>query len=482
MKLQNKIFLSFLLSFMVLQVTCKSFFRKDLQKFDNTIQGFEQFDLYTKRNFLGYVKDKNGFSPGMVYEGMVKKDKPEGIFKKKYDSRTKLGASARVQGMFSFGTKLDLIEEVEIELINPRVETLENPKILNSFANDENMKKMKYISSVMYADEVKVKLKTQKGVDFDAKAYLNQQLPGLQVGVENSIQKGEEEFTFWKDVYIGYQLRSYDGKFVPSESETKMKVVVLPFESNNKEKEEYQTFLQMATVSVLHELQVSVQERSSKQKELESKYMEDISIVNELSANTLLSGKLYFAGNKAKIYCDLKDKYGEVIQGSHIDYTINLEGKDVFVVEEEWKKLLLEKYNFLAPETKNVETKPSNFATSNEEAYISYIKGNEKYLEMSEKSLEESETLLKKAIELDPKFYKAHALLSEVYSSRYYLYHVYNESSYEKYKSLSKEAAQKSLALAANEYKPNRAMALYYDLIEENSKESKKYFEKVLKV
>jgi TolB-like protein len=466
---------------------CLTTKREELKKEGDTLLNFTQFDIYENPKnmdkLLGSVIEGGTYEK--VYKGNLFRSTYSGETTRVFTSANKHSASAKIQGLFSFGSDMNAISQVKLTLINPRVDSINNVEILPRYLNHEAVKKKKYISSLLYAEKVRLEVQTQKGVKFDAEGYVKQ-VPGLKLSTSNSASSTAGEIVFAEDVYIGYKLKNFSGEFVPPETASRLSLIVLPFEVDDANKQEFSTSFQEASSFALSALGIQVLERNSFQKELESQNLATVKIVEEMRANTVLSGKIRFSGNEIRVTGRLIREDNTILPESNIDQRIVLTGKSLFDIEDEWKTILSEKYKAFAKyEVESIVTpKDSRLSqnTQSEDAYKFFLMGKEKYLEMSEDSLNQSIDLFKSSLRADPGYVKSHAALSEVYSSLYYLYRVYDEQEYGRFKTLAKRSADKALSLDQQSFEANRAMGLYYDLSELEPRKAQKFFETAIKI
>ena len=128
----------------------------------------------------------------------------------------------------------------------------------------------------------------------------------------------------------------------------------------------------------------------------------------ELNAGTLIEGSVRKAGNKVRITAQLIDTSTE----GHLwaqNYDRQLE--DVFAIQSEIaEKVAGElRIRLVDSEKRTLEKKP----TENTEAYTCFLRGRELFREETEAPLREALGLFEKAIELDPRFAKAHVGVAE---------------------------------------------------------------------
>ena len=133
-------------------------------------------------------------------------------------------------------------------------------------------------------------------------------------------------------------------------------------------------------------------------------------IANELGINNILEGSVRKQGNKVRITAQLINaETDEHIWSENYDREL----KDIFEVQSDIAQQIAKKFQIKLSEVakKKLSTPP----TQNMEAYDLYLKAsNLRYLgDGTQNNLKQSNVLLKQAIQLDPSFSDAYALLSE---------------------------------------------------------------------
>jgi len=131
-------------------------------------------------------------------------------------------------------------------------------------------------------------------------------------------------------------------------------------------------------------------------------------IARELEVGTLVEGSVRKAGNRVRVTVQLINAGNEEhLWSSHYDKDLD----DIFAVQSEIaEKVAGElKTQLLDSEKRTLEKKP----TENTEAYTFFLRARELYREETETSLRQAITLFEKAIELDPKFARAHVGVAE---------------------------------------------------------------------
>jgi tetratricopeptide (TPR) repeat protein len=128
----------------------------------------------------------------------------------------------------------------------------------------------------------------------------------------------------------------------------------------------------------------------------------------ELNVGSLIEGSVRKAGNRVRITAQLIDTSTE----GHLwaeNYDRNLD--DIFAVQSEIaEKVAVElRTQLLDSEKRTLEKKP----TENTEAYNNFLRGRELFREGTEASVRQATRLFEKAIELDPRFARAHVGVAE---------------------------------------------------------------------
>jgi len=135
-------------------------------------------------------------------------------------------------------------------------------------------------------------------------------------------------------------------------------------------------------------------------------------IGRELEVGSVLEGSVRKAGSKVRITAQLIDATTE----GHLwaqNYDRQLE--DVFAIQSEIaEKVAGElRIRLVDSEKRTLEKKP----TENTEAYTCFLRGRELFREETEASLKQALGLFEKAIELDPRFARAHVGVAECHQS-----------------------------------------------------------------
>ena len=131
-------------------------------------------------------------------------------------------------------------------------------------------------------------------------------------------------------------------------------------------------------------------------------------IAKELSVGSAVEGSIRKAGNRVRVTVQLIDAVTEEhLWSSHYDKDLN----DIFAVQSEIaEKVAGElKTQLLESEKRTLEKKP----TDNTEAYNCFLRGRELFREETEASVRQAIVLFEKAIELDPRFARAHVGVAE---------------------------------------------------------------------
>jgi len=135
-------------------------------------------------------------------------------------------------------------------------------------------------------------------------------------------------------------------------------------------------------------------------------------IGRELEVGSVLEGSVRKAGSKVRITAQLIDATTECHLWAQ-NYDRQLE--DVFAIQSEIaEKVAGElRIRLVDSEKRTLEKKP----TENTEAYTCFLRGRELFREETEASLKQALGLFEKAIELDPRFARAHVGVAECHQS-----------------------------------------------------------------
>jgi TolB-like protein/tRNA A-37 threonylcarbamoyl transferase component Bud32/thioredoxin-like negative regulator of GroEL len=136
-------------------------------------------------------------------------------------------------------------------------------------------------------------------------------------------------------------------------------------------------------------------------------------VARELGVDYVLLGSVRRAGNRARINVQLvRAADGHALWAERFDRTLD----DLFEVQAEVSKRIVEALQVqLRPGEKEMLDRAP---TRSREAYGLYLKARELMPDRTRESLMAVEELLKRAIELDPRFALAHAALGECYARR----------------------------------------------------------------
>jgi TolB-like protein len=146
-------------------------------------------------------------------------------------------------------------------------------------------------------------------------------------------------------------------------------------------------------------------------------------IARELNVTTVLEGSVRRAGNRVRITAQLID----AVKDKHLwSEEFERELKDIFEIQSSVAKSIADKFEVqLSPA---LQTQINNEPTSNSNAYDYYLKAKaeafkERGLGIGSNTVgrDRAVVYLKKAIQLDPKFTKALALLANIYSNDYFV-------------------------------------------------------------
>jgi TolB-like protein/Tfp pilus assembly protein PilF len=131
-------------------------------------------------------------------------------------------------------------------------------------------------------------------------------------------------------------------------------------------------------------------------------------IAGELEVGTLVEGSVRKAGNRVRVTVQLISAETEAhVWSSHYDKNLD----DIFAVQSEIAEKVAGalETQLLDSEKRTVEKKP----TENTEAYNNFLRGRELFREGTEASVRQAIGLFEKAIELDPRFARAHVGVAE---------------------------------------------------------------------
>ena len=177
-------------------------------------------------------------------------------------------------------------------------------------------------------------------------------------------------------------------------------------------------------------------------------------IAEELGVATILEGSVRRGGNRVRITAQLIDASTD----KHIwADTYDRDLDDIFAIQTDVAiKIAAALEASLTPEEeKRINEKP----TENMEAYDYYLRGND----YSRRSYDESNfnigiKMYQKAIELDPNFALAYAMLSRAHGGYYWFYYDRSEERLKK----SKEAADRALQINPQLPEAHIALGMYY--------------------
>jgi TolB-like protein/Flp pilus assembly protein TadD len=133
-------------------------------------------------------------------------------------------------------------------------------------------------------------------------------------------------------------------------------------------------------------------------------------IARSLNVTTVLEGSVRKAGNQVRITAQLID----AASGHHLwSQTYDRELNDIFAIQEEISRSITDALKI------ELGTQASDalaaHATANIEAYNLFLQARHFWNKRSPEGINRSKQLLERAIELDPKFARAHAALADVY-------------------------------------------------------------------
>ena len=190
----------------------------------------------------------------------------------------------------------------------------------------------------------------------------------------------------------------------------KMRIAVLPFAnlSSNPEEGYFADGITEELITSLSGIkQLTVIARTSVMKYKGSQKGAS-EVGKELNAGTLIEGSVRKAGNKVRITAQLIDATTE---GHLWAQNFDRQLEDVFAIQTEIAEKVADelRIRLVDAEKRTLEKKP----TENTEAYTHYLRGRELFREETESSVKQAINLFQKAVELDPKFARAHVGLAE---------------------------------------------------------------------
>jgi serine/threonine protein kinase/Flp pilus assembly protein TadD len=146
---------------------------------------------------------------------------------------------------------------------------------------------------------------------------------------------------------------------------------------------------------------------------------EDVRRIGEqLGVRTVLQGSVRKSGNRLRITAQL----GNVADGYQLwSETYNRQLEDVFAIQEEIAQNIARALQVILTEKdKRALERPP---TADVRAYDYYLRGRQLFHQLRRKSLELAVQMFRRAIELDPKYARAHAGLADCYSLLYTNWH-----------------------------------------------------------
>ncbi|MDH3649000.1 MAG: hypothetical protein OEQ53_04915 [Saprospiraceae bacterium] len=181
---------------------------------------------------------------------------------------------------------------------------------------------------------------------------------------------------------------------------------------------------------------------------------EDIrSIGEKLDVQMVLEGSVRKAGTQVRITAQLIN----VSDGFHLwSETYNRELEDIFAIQDEIAAEIVEKLKLQIQESPQIEVPSQNL-----EAYDLLLKGIF-FLDKDYEGARQAMHYFQKAVEVDPDYAKAHALIAETYNN----YAVYGMMPGSEAYSLARTAAQKAIGLDESEPRAHKVLAyihLFYD-------------------
>lgn len=451
-----------------------------------TIQGFTQFPIYTGRNLLGYIPaegNENTFDK-KIWRGKVKSDKIQQSLTINYTKEDLKSLNASFLEIFSVEAGTESLQSVQLVLENPVQYTLEEISIEPEYKGNKELFGKSYIGSVLKVDKIKLEFTDNKGVSFHSEADLK--VHNIKIGPRLKSSSAENAVFFAENAYVGYKLLSppqNPESFIPEEDK-RLKVVVIPFEldgTGEKEAKLRHALAEATAISLNRIPNVYVLDRNTYQKVLEEQELSKsenydpktaVKIGKLMTANTIFMGNFHKEGLKARISGKLINvETGALLPAGTFKHDTNLKGKTTPMIADEWENIVLKG---MGVQTEKPRDELSVLGTNEGDAYDFYQRGRELFLKLDEDSLEDTIPLLKKALELDPEYSDAYALLAETYQ-RLYDFKVFggDRISAEKMKIFGLEAAQRALELAPNSASAHRVNSFYYFYLEPDYEKSK---------
>ena len=487
-----------LLGFLFSLISCKSMGEKTVEgngQIDKLeIRGFQQFPIYTGRDFLGYIQaegQEKTFDK-KLWRGKTKKDPIQQSITISYTKEDLKEIKGGFSEILSAEAGYETIQSMDLILENPVQYILEDIALDSIYQTKKELFTRPYIGAVLKVDKIKIEFKNKDG--FTVKTEADFKVNNIKLG--NNFKHGSTENSvfFAENAYVGYKL--FDPPANPEtlivEEDKRIKVVVLPFEVEGaKTKDEkLRSALAEATARSLNMVDnIFVLDRNSYQKILEEQQLAKsenydqknaVQIGKLMTANTILLGKFSREGLDARITCTMIEvETNALLANGTIKLDVSLKGKNTPMIADEWEAKILESFGVKL--AKREANSLSILGTNVGDAYDFYRRGRENFILLDEESLEAAIPLLKKAIELDPNYSDAYATLAETYQRLYdYRNFTGDRIGAEKMKIFGLEAASKAIELSPESSTANRVNSFYYYYMDPDFEKSKLYAQKAV--
>ncbi|MDX1957208.1 MAG: tetratricopeptide repeat protein [Leptospiraceae bacterium] len=451
------------------------------------IRGFTQFKIFTARNLLGYIPadETSEVFDKKIWRGKVKEDSIKQNITLTYSTSNLAEVNPGLSEYLSLGAGIESVKELKLILQNPVQLVLEDLSIEPSFVKQKEFFNKEYIGSILKVEKIRIEFIDTSGKTLSAKASL--EALGADVSVKLKREEKEDFLFFAENAFVGYKLLAppVNPENYIVQDENKLRVVILPFESNTKDEsdDKYKLGLAEATSFALGRMNnFLVIARNEYQKILEEQKLGEnqsydqktaASIGKLMSANTLFIGKISRDGNNLRISSKLIDvETGALISKSTLKYDTKSDNKTISQIADEWEELVVSFFG----DTKTIaKLNPENvIGTRNEVAWEFYARGREKFLEMSEETIGEAIELFSKAIQEDTNFAESYAMLAEAEMRLYFMKQFFDprKEEFEKAKKKILENASKSLVLKPDLLQGRKVISLYYEYFENDIEES----------
>jgi tetratricopeptide (TPR) repeat protein len=488
----------FLLVLLLAAINCKTTGEQTIEangKIDKLeIRGFKQFQVYTGRDFLGYINadgQEKTFDK-KLWRGKTKKDPIQQSITVSYSKEDLKELKGGFSEILSAEAGYETIQSLDLILENPVQYILEDISLESSFQSKKELFTRPYIGAVLKVDKIKIEFKNKDG--FTVKTEADFKVNNIKLGTNFKHGSTENSVFFAENAYVGYKL--FDPPANPEslivEEDKRIKVVVLPFEVEGaKTKDEkLRSALAEATARSLNMVDnIFVLDRNSYQKILEEQQLaksenydekKAVQIGKLMTANTILLGKFSREGLDARITCTMIDvETNALLANGTIKLDINLKGKNTPMIADEWEAKILESFGvkIAKKETNSVSILGTNVG----DAYDFYRRGRENFILLDEESLEAVIPLFKKAIELDPNYSDAYATLAETYQRLYEFRNFTGDRiGAEKMKIFGLEAATKAIELSPDSSMAQRVNSFYYFYMDPDYEKSKIHAQKAV--